>query len=287
MTGFGKAVCELSGKKITVEIKSLNSKQFDLNVKLPQKYKDKEILIRNELSKLLERGKIDLTLNEDLKGAENPPVINKFAVESYYRSLKETHERLGLPVTDRIMQIIMRLPGSLITEEEEPDEAEWEMIYKELLRAAGQLLDYRLKEGQSLEKDINNRIVNIINISSEIDKFEKQRLYNIRARINSNIIEYLGDQAVDKNRLEQELVYYIEKLDITEEKVRLASHCKYFTETVASEPSAGKKLGFIVQEIGREINTIGSKAYDADIQRIVVRMKDELEKVKEQLLNIL
>jgi len=287
MTGFGKAVFELHGKNVTIEIKTLNSKQIDINVKLPQKYKDKELIIRNELSRQLVRGKIDLILNEENTATDRPAIVNQTVIEAYYRKFKEIHDKLGLPTTECVMQIIMRLPDTLIIEEEKPDEADWGIIFENLKNAVGEVLKYRSLEGRVLEQDVSMRIENIVNFSGEIELYEKSRLENIKSRISSNVIEYVGDQAFDKNRFEQELIYYIEKLDITEEKVRLANHCKYFAETVKMESSAGKKLGFISQEIGREINTIGSKAYDSEIQIIVVRMKDELEKIKEQLLNVL
>jgi uncharacterized protein (TIGR00255 family) len=286
MTGYGKASADIPGKKINVEIRTLNSKQTDINAKMPWIYREKEIEIREILTRTLERGKIDLSIYTDEAISQNIPVINGSAVHSYYKQLKEIAGELYIDADDQLLSIIMRLPEILKTEKEVLSADEWNSLQNLIAEAAGITDTYRRSEGMALARDMEERIGTILSMMTEIEPFEVNRIDNIRERINGNLTR-LGAENIDKNRLEQELIYYLEKLDITEEKVRLKQHCEYFLETMNQDGANGRKLGFIAQEIGREINTIGSKANDATIQGIVVRMKDELEKIREQVLNIL
>ena len=287
MTGYGKTVCELKNKKITIEIKALNSKQLDLNMRVPGLYKEKEMVIRNEVSRLLSRGKIDVAIYVEATGNSSSSHFNGAIISDYFNQLKEIQEEIGLPIDPSIMQGIIRLPEVLDMQREELDEKEWQMVYEQFQAATQQVIEFRNQEGKALEDDILLRVKNIKSFSESVVPYEPERIDTIRLRLKENLQEFLDGQAVDENRFEQEIVYYLEKFDITEEKVRLANHCKYFQE-VAKEPSPiGKKLGFISQEIGREINTLGSKANHHEIQKLVVKMKDELEKIKEQLLNVL
>ncbi len=287
MTGYGKSVAELKGKKISIEIKSLNSKQLDLNLKVPWLYKEKESEIRNLMSQKLDRGKIDLTISFDVLDSDTIPVINKTVVKNYFKQLKEISGELGINSDDQLLSTILRLPDALNTEKPELSEDEWGTVKEKLIESVEQLDHYRAEEGKSLEADLIRCTGKILNFIVEIEKFEKGRIEKIREKLNSLLNENIIPENIDKNRFEQELLYYLEKLDINEEKVRLKKHCEYFLEKIATEPPNGKILGFISQEIGREINTIGSKANDASIQKLVVMMKDELEKIKEQSLNVL
>jgi len=287
MTGYGKSVAELTGKKVTIELKSLNSKQLDLNLRLPWLYKEKESELRNLLNQKLDRGKIDLTVNFDVLDSDMIPVINKTVVKNYFNQLKEISGELGINSDDQLLSTIMRLPDALRTEKPELDEEEWNLVREKIIESSEQLDNYRIEEGKSLEADLIRCVGKILSYLVEIEKFETGRIEKTREKITASLTEYVGSENIDKNRFEQELIFYLEKLDINEEKVRLKKHCEYFLEKISSEPPNGKILGFISQEIGREINTIGSKANDASIQKLVVMMKDELEKVKEQSLNIL
>ncbi|MEA3446762.1 MAG: YicC/YloC family endoribonuclease [Bacteroidota bacterium] len=287
MTGYGKTVCELENKKVTIEIKSLNSKQLDLNMRLPGIYREKEMSLRNKISKQLQRGKIDIGFYVEITGAGSAGIINRDVVKEYHKQLSEIQDELGIETDPGLMQSIIRLPEVFDTQREELDEEEWNQISREFENALGQLIEFRNSEGMAMEKDILLRIGIIENLLNEVSPFESERIEKIRTRLDENLKEYLNGQSIDENRLEQEIIFYLEKIDITEEKVRLANHCEYFREVAAERNSIGKKLGFISQEIGREINTLGSKANNHDIQKIVVRMKDELEKIKEQLLNVL
>ena len=287
MTGFGKSVAEIPQKKVSIEIKSLNSKSLDLNARLPWLYKEKESEIRNIISQKLDRGKIDLSINFDILDSEIVPVINKSVVKNYYEQLKEIAGELNLHTDDQLLSTIMRLPDALKTEKPELDENEWKLVREKLIEAIEQLDAYRIEEGRSIEADLSKCFDKILGSLDEIEKFEGSRIERIRERLNASLIESLGTENIDKNRFEQELIFYLEKLDINEEKVRLRKHCEYFLEKIASFPPNGKILNFISQEVGREINTIGSKANDASIQKLVVMMKDELEKIKEQSLNVL
>ena len=288
MTGFGKASSEYKDKKITVEIKSLNSKQSDVNIRMPLQYREKELVLRNEVIQKLNRGKIDLSIWIEGTEADKTVQFNESLIKEYYAQLEKVSKALGQKLeNEQVMQLIMRLPDVLKTELKELDENEWATIHKTVLDAILQLVEFRTQEGKVLENDFIKRIDRIIKLLNQLKPFEKERVEKIRERINQNLSEFIDSQDVDKNRFEQEIIYYLEKFDITEEKVRLRNHTAYFLETIGKEELTGKKLGFISQEIGREVNTIGSKANHAEIQRIVVQMKDELEKIKEQLLNIL
>ncbi len=286
MTGFGKTDADIPGKKISIEIRTLNSKQTDINVKMPWLYKEKEIEIRNMLSKELERGKVDFSIYVDIMSDQAVPQINKEVVKNYYAQLNEVAGELYIDSPDQLLSIIMRLPETLRSDKVQLSDDEWETL-KKLIKAAIKMVDtYRIAEGEALLADISAHIQNIEKLLKEIEPFEKERIEAVKERLMA-AQKQSGVEDIDMNRFEQELIYYLEKLDINEEKVRLKNHCEYFVETASGSESNGKKLGFISQEIGREINTIGSKANNAAIQKLVVRMKDELEKIKEQSLNIL
>lgn len=287
MTGYGKSVAEIPQKKVSIEIKSLNSKSLDLNTRLPWLYKEKEAEIRTIISQKLERGKIDLTMNFDILDSEIVPVINKTVVKNYYSQLKEIAAELKIKTDEQLLSTIMKLPDALKTEKPELADEEWIFVREKILEAVEQLDLYRIEEGKPLETDLIRCVGKILNMLEEVEKFEGDRITKIREKLNSSLIENVGIDNIDKNRFEQELIFYLEKLDINEEKVRLKKHCEYFLEKISSLPPNGKILSFISQEIGREINTIGSKANDASIQKLVVMMKDELEKIKEQTLNVL
>lgn len=287
MTGFGKATCELNNKKLTIEVKSLNSKQLDVNSRIPGFYREKEIEIRNQISKLLIRGKVDFSMFAEVTGAENGSVVNTELVKAYFEQLSQVSNDLGVDAKNDLMGIIMRLPDTIKTEREELNEQEWKAVSKSIDTALNDLVKFRQQEGISLQKDIIERINEILSLLSQVEPFEKARIEKVKDRIRNNLKELSEKEEYDENRFEQELIFYLEKMDITEEKVRLAHHCDYFLKTAELNEPVGKKLGFISQEIGREINTLGSKANDSDLQKIVIRMKDELEKIKEQLLNVL
>ena len=287
MTGFGKSAAEIPQKKISVEIKSLNSKSLDLNARLPWIYKEKESEIRNIISQKLDRGKIDLNINFDVLDSEIVPVINKNVVKNYFTQLKEIAGELNINADDQLLSTIMRLPDALRTEKPELAEEEWLIVRGKLVEAIEQLDGYRIEEGKSIEADLMRAVGKILTFLQNVEEFEGERIRKIREKLNTSLAENVGTENIDKNRFEQELIFYLEKLDINEEKVRLKKHCEYFLEKIASLPPNGKILNFIAQEIGREVNTIGSKANDASIQKLVVMMKDELEKIKEQSLNIL
>jgi len=287
MTGFGKAFCELKNKTVTIEVKSLNSKQLDIYTRLPNKYKDKDIDIRNLLSQRLKRGKIDFCINIENSGITGSAKINDQVVKDYYQQLTKIGDELKIKLDETILSTIMRFPDALITCQEEIDEEEWEKVTATIDNAITAMDTYRVQEGMALETDIIGRIGIIGKQLLSITPFEEDRVQKIRDKLLSSISELPDKEKIDSNRFEQELIYYLEKLDITEEKIRLKNHCDFFIETSKEETPAGKKLGFIAQEMGREINTIGSKANHSEIQKIVVQMKDELEKIKEQLNNIL
>jgi uncharacterized protein (TIGR00255 family) len=287
MTGYGKSIAETPQKKITVEIRSLNSKQLDLNTKVPWPYKEKELEIRNIISQLLERGKIDFSIYFDILEDEGIPVINKTIVKSYFRQLRELASEIEINIDDQIMPIIMRLPDSLKTEKLEVPEDEWKTVKERIMESVNVLDLYRAEEGKSIEADLRKRVSGILESLAEVEKFEPGRIDKVREKLWTILSENNGTENIDKNRFEQELIFYLEKFDINEEKVRLKKHCEYFLETIDTPSPNGKVLSFITQEIGREINTLGSKANDASIQKLVVRMKDELEKIKEQANNIL
>jgi uncharacterized protein (TIGR00255 family) len=287
MTGYGKSTAELPGKKVSFELKSLNSKSFDLNTRLPWIYKEKEADIRNLISQVLDRGKIDLSINMDLIDCETISVINKAVVKNYYNQLREIMAELKIETNEQLLASIIRFPDALKTEKPDLSEEEWLVVKQKISESVDRLDAYRVEEGRSIEADLIRCIGRILTNLDEIEKFEGDRIVKIREKLESSLAEFVVSENIDRNRFEQELIFYLEKFDINEEKVRLKKHCEYFLEKIASQPPNGKILGFIAQEIGREINTIGSKANDASIQKLVVMMKDELEKIKEQTLNVL
>ena len=287
MTGFGKATAEIPGKKVTVEVRSLNSKQLDLNLRLPYLYKEKELELRADISKQIERGKVDLTVFTEATQDSLPVAINKTLAKTYYKELKSLSEELG-ESNQNLLALVVKMPDVMKAEREvvELDEAEWKQIKATVDKAIDAFQKFRSDEGKTLSNEFTTRIGLIDSLLTEVIKGDAARVENIRTRIKNSLAEAVEKEKIDQNRFEQELVYYIEKLDITEEKLRLKTHIDYFLNTM-KEPASGRKLGFISQEIGREINTIGSKANDATVQKLVVQMKDELEKIKEQLLNVL
>lgn len=287
MTGYGKAECELAQKKITIEVKSLNSKQLDLNTRIPGIYREKEIEVRREISDKLVRGKVDFSLFSESLGVESNSAINSPVVKGYFSQLSELSNELGLPVTEHTLQIIMQLPDAVKITRDEPDENEWKIIVGAIREALSALDNFRLQEGLSLYNDIINSLNTITTLLEQIAPYEQERTAKVKERILDGLKELASPEGVDHNRLEQEMIFYLEKLDINEEKVRLSNHCSYFIETLALDEPVGKKLGFIAQEIGREINTLGSKANHTEMQKLVIGMKDALEKIKEQLLNAL
>jgi len=287
MTGFGKATCEYGNKKIVVEIKSLNSKQLDVSTRISGLYREKDIEIRNELSQKLERGKIDFSLYIDNSGKESVSQINQPVVEAYYQQIKTLSYNLGIDVPVNWFDVLLRLPDTMKSETVELDENEWLEIKKVIALAIDQLNDFRIQEGKSLEGVFDRKIAHISQLLDDVAPFEAERVEKIKARLEESLIALSDKIDYDKNRLEQELIFYIEKLDVNEEKVRLRNHLEYFIETMQHEKSPGKKLGFIAQEIGREVNTLGSKSNNSEMQKIVVLMKDDLEQIKEQVLNVL
>ncbi len=287
MTGFGLASTDHENGKFSVEIKSLNSKFLELSLKLPRAFSEKELLIRNICSKDIERGKVNVSINiergeENLKGA----TINAALLSKYYRELEEINISLGANANN-LLQAVLSFPEVISYAEEVVNEGEWNLVHTTFLNALSNFNQFRITEGEVLRTDLELRIKNILDLFLQIEVLEPLRIPQIRVRLNQFLEDNVGKVNVDQNRLEQELIYYIDKLDITEEKIRLRSHCDYFNQTLKSKDANGKKLGFISQEIGREINTMGAKANDAQIQQLVVGMKEELEKIKEQLLNVL
>jgi len=286
MTGFGKAVTELPAKKVTVEIKSLNSKQLDIFTRMPSVYREKEMDIRAALSQALERGKIELTVVVEHIGVESDTKINASMVESYKKQIEEIAGLLKISQPADWFPTLLRLPDVIKTEMVEAGEEEWNRVRQAIEDAIRKVCDFRIQEGEMLSQLFIRKIAAISELLKQIEPFEKERLEKVKSRIIDNL-QKLTDVQVDSNRLEQEMIYYIERLDINEEKTRLFNHLNYFMETLNSRHGQGKKLGFIAQEIGREINTMGSKSNHAEMQQLVVQMKDELEQIKEQLLNVL
>ncbi len=281
MTGYGKSTIQLPTKKISIELKSLNSKNLDLNARMPSMYREKELTIRKFVASNLTRGKIDFSLYMEMTGEETSAQINEGVLKKYMNQLKNiVHAN-----DTELLKMAIKMPDALKTEREEIDEKEWQLIDKEIKNTVIKIQKYRKEEGSALEKDFLFRIQNIATLLSQVMDVDPDRIESVRLRLEKSVSEL--KERVDENRFEQELIYYIEKYDITEEKVRLENHIDYFTKSLNSKDSNGKKLGFISQEIGREINTIGSKANYAPMQKLVVQMKDELEKIKEQLLNVL
>ena len=286
MTGFGKGEVALSNKKITVEIRSLNSKQLDLNVKLPALYRTFEFDIRSRVAASVTRGKTDVSVTIENTAVNTSATINKELFREYLRQMNDTLSFSGVDAAyDAIVPVIMRMPEVVSTQAEEVSDEEQAALMQALDLALEHFNSFREQEGATLIADLLRRVDKIEELKAQVEPYEKSRCETIKNRIRENLAQLKVD--VDSNRLEQEMIFYIEKLDITEEKVRLSNHCRYFREVAANEETAGRKLGFIAQEMGREINTLGSKANDANIQILVVKMKDELEKIKEQVLNIL
>jgi uncharacterized protein (TIGR00255 family) len=287
MTGFGRAECDLRNMVYAVEIKSLNSKQLDFSVKIPVFLKEKEMEIRSWLGSELQRGKIDVVIYQEIKEGVAGWSINRPVVEEYIRQLKEITGNKDRVDPEQLIQVAMRLPDSMLSEKDKLQEDDWLALKDSIQAAMDELVSFREQEGKALEKDIRLRIQNILQGLSKVAPFEEDRVAAIRNRILAALEELGQNNTTDPGRVEQEMIFYLEKMDITEEKVRLENHCRFFIETIDAASPAGKKLGFISQEIGREINTLGSKASETNIQRLVVGMKDELEKIKEQVLNIL
>ena len=281
MTGYGKSVLQLPNKTISIEIKSLNSKSLDLNMRMPSMYRSKELGLRKLIASKLNRGKVDFSLFFESTGEATHANVNPTVVNKYIKQLE------GLVTGNKMdfLQMAIKMPDAISTEREDIDESEWADIQNEIINALENIRVYRMEEGNVLELDFTKRISHISNLLEQVLEIDPERITNVRERLHKGVSEL--KEKYDENRFEQELVYYIEKFDITEEKVRLQNHLEYFTKTLNSDDSNGKKLGFISQEIGREINTIGSKANFAPMQKLVVQMKDELEKIKEQLLNVL
>ncbi|MDO1502326.1 YicC/YloC family endoribonuclease [Winogradskyella maritima] len=281
MTGYGKSVIQLPTKKISIELKSLNSKNLDVNARMPSMYRAKELDIRKTLAKHLVRGKIDFSLFVEITGEDTSSTINKTVVKEYIKQLKDVVDGNET----ELLKMAIRLPDAVTTERDDIDENEWKVIAQEIDSAVEKIVAYRTDEGQILYEDFVARIETIRSLLKRVIEMDPERIDGVRARLEKGIADI--KEKVDENRFEQELVYYIEKFDITEEKVRLENHLNYFLSTIDSAGQNGKKLGFIAQEIGREINTIGSKSNYAPMQKLVVQMKDELEKIKEQMLNVL
>lgn len=287
MTGFGKAVCELPGKKITIEIKSLNSKQNDISTRMPGIYKEKDLAVRNMISQKLKRGKVEFNLYLENLGEEASSCINSGVVEAYFKQIKNLSETLNIPEPEDYFATLLKMPEALKAEIKEIDENEWKSISQTIEEALEELCAYRMKEGQALEDDLKARVEAIKSLQAKVVPFEQERIERVKQRIIDNFNELRDKIELNDSRLEQEMIFYLEKFDINEEKVRLENHCSYFLETMTNGAGVGKKLGFISQEMGREINTMGSKANHPEIQKLVVLMKDELEKIKEQALNVL
>jgi|TARA_B110000037_G_scaffold62622_2_gene76639 uncharacterized protein (TIGR00255 family) len=281
MTGYGKSVLQLPNKTISIEIKSLNSKSLDLNMRMPSMYRSKELDLRKAVAAKLSRGKVDFSLYIEITGEETHTNVNPTVVNKYIKQL----EAVATGTKMQFLQMAIKMPDALSTERDDINESEWGDIKEEIFRALENISHYRLEEGKVLEADFAKRVGIISNLLEQVLEVDPERLTNVRERLHKGVSEL--KEKYDENRFEQELVYYIEKFDITEEKVRLQNHLEYFIKTLESDDSNGKKLGFISQEMGREINTIGSKANFAPMQKLVVQMKDELEKIKEQLLNVL
>jgi len=285
MTGYGKSTGSSGGNRISVEIRSLNSKYLELNIRTPMSYRDKDMDLRNEITKIAERGKVDVTITIEPGPETNTSIFNKELIQLYAKELRSLSKANKLKAEDEL-GAILRLPNVINIEKNGSSEQEWKMIMKLFSSAAKEFNEFRNREGKSLHKDFEFRIKAVRDLLKKTEKAEPMRNEGIRTRMQKNLSDIADITTIDRNRFEQEVIYYLEKIDITEEKVRLKTHLDYFEEVLNGKESAGKKLGFILQEIGREINTIGSKANDANIQRYVVEMKDELEKMKEQSANI-
>lgn len=287
MTGYGKATGTYKDKKITIEVKSLNSKYFDLNLRIPSFYRENELTLQKKLSKLIVRGKVDFSIYVELPPKANSTKINHEVVSTYFNDLKSLSESLQVNDDSKLLEMAMKMPEVYSVEKEELDEEEWKSVGQLIDEAVVNFQEFRKREGEALHKEFTGCITHIASLLTEVEKYEGERIETVKARLKSNLEEKLDNPQIDNNRFEQELIYYIEKFDVSEEKVRLKGHLDYFLEIIKSKESEGKKLGFVAQEIGREVNTLGSKANHQEIQKIVVQMKDQLEKIKEQVLNTL
>ena len=290
MTGYGKYQAEINGKKVTAEIRSLNSKQLDLSTRVSPYYKEKDNEIRNEILRRLERGKVDFALYTESIGEQNGAHLNIPLLQTYYQELQQASESLQLPLGNEVWTLLMRMPNVMQGDSFELPEDEWPQVQEVIAMAIDQLISFREQEGNMLYDFFSARVNRIEELLAEVEPYENSRVEKIKARIQDALEKSGAAESIDKNRFEQEIIYYLEKLDITEEKTRLRNHCQYFRQTmdeVETKGGKGKKLGFIIQEMGREINTLGSKSNQAEMQRIVVCMKDELEQMKEQILNVL
>lgn len=286
MTGYGKAECELSQKKVTIEIKSLNSKQMDLNTRISQIFREKDLEIRRELSDKLVRGKVDFILYTESLGEDSATKINAGIVKSYYKQMEKISAELNISLNDSILQTILTLPEVVKNEREELDDLEWKAILVKISEAVESLDKFRMQEGAILKQDLIFNVQAITSLLTDVGQYEEERVTRIKEKIFEGLKDISIEQ-VNENRLEQEMIFYLEKMDVNEEKVRLLNHCNYFLETIELAEPVGKKLGFIAQEIGREVNTLGSKANHTEMQKLVIQMKDALERIKEQLLNVL
>ncbi|MCQ2057082.1 MAG: YicC family protein [Bacteroidaceae bacterium] len=287
MTGYGKAVAVAPGRKVIVEIKSLNSKAMDISTRIPQSYREHELDIRSRITAALERGKVDFSIYFDQTAQSAQSAVNVAMFQAYLEQLRQLSAATGVAVPDDVMSVILRMPDVMASAQqvEEVSEEEWELVSKAVDQAIAALVDYRKTEGAALEAKFREKIGNISELLPQVEPFEKDRVAKIKERMRQSLDDAVGARNVDQNRFEQEMIFYIEKLDISEEKQRLTNHLNYFLETLDDGHGQGKKLGFIAQEMGREINTLGSKSNQAEMQNIVVRMKDELEQIKEQVLN--
>lgn len=287
MTGFGSASVQVGNKTILAEIKSVNSKFFDLSLRLPSVFREKELEIRTELNRTIERGKVECTVSIESPEAQRRATFNIELLKAYHEELKTVQQALNLKETPELLRTLLNMPDVMVTEKNGLSEEDWKALQQALQGATNAFDVFRQKEGSTLKVDLEQRVVAIRDNMVRLEPFEKSRIEQVRKKLQTSLEEFVQVSEIDRNRFEQELIYYLEKLDITEEKVRLKSHCDFFLKTMNEELSSGKKLSFIAQEIGREINTIGSKSNDAAMQKIVVDMKDDLEKVKEQVLNII
>jgi len=287
MTGFGRASTEYDGKKIIIDIKTLNSKNIDITTRIPNAYREKEIEVRKLLSNELQRGKIEFCIFVETNGGETNAKLNDKIILDYYNQLKNLCDANNIPFSNDVLSSIIRMPDVVATNIEELNEEEWEHILKFINQAIDDCKDFRKHEGSVLAQDIITNLNSITNLLNQVSQYEEERIEIIKDRLSISLNEVVDTANIDANRYEQEIIFYLEKLDINEEKVRLKKHCDYFLETLNTEIYSGKKLGFIAQEMGREINTLGSKANHVEIQKLVIMMKDELEKIKEQVLNIL
>ncbi len=287
MTGFGSASVQVGNKTILAEIKSVNSKFFDLSLRLPSVFREKELEIRTELNRTIERGKVECTVSIESPEEQRRATFNIELLKAYHEELKTVQQALNLKETPELLRTLLNMPDVMVTEKNGLSEEDWKALQQALQGATKAFDVFRQKEGSTLKVDLEQRVVAIRDNMVRLEPFEKSRIEQVRKKLQTSLEEFVQVSEIDRNRFEQELIYYLEKLDITEEKVRLKSHCDFFLKTMNEEVSSGKKLSFIAQEIGREINTIGSKSNDAAMQKIVVDMKDDLEKVKEQVLNII